>query len=80
MTLQPDVRKMSSMIWFMVPLVAFFVIGLISGIYYEGQVVEKALLNTNLSVCKDIDGKVWIREQVRDDARMNNITVPGITI
>lgn len=52
--------------WICVILLAVFIAGIVIGSASQANALEKALLNENLSVCKDTDGKVWIREQVKN--------------
>ena len=55
-------KRTASVIWFCVPLLAVLIMGVFIGSYYQGNAIEKALLNTNLTLCKDTEGNVWFRE------------------
>jgi hypothetical protein len=65
--LQDDKKKYAKLIWVAVPLLALFVLGYVCGVYQEGKVITSALANENLSICKDADGNIWVR-----DAQTNN--------
>lgn len=56
------IKVLSKAIWIAIPILAIFISGYVFGSYQQGQSMQEALSNTNLTICKDIDGKIWVRE------------------
>lgn len=60
-------EKVSKAIWILIPLLAFFLIGFLSGSYVQGQVTQDALLNPNITLCQDKDGQLWLKETAQQN-------------
>lgn len=55
-------KSIGKAVWFIIPLLAFLIMGFLLGAYWQGKSMETALANDNISICKDSKGKLWIKE------------------
>ena len=77
-----QIRALSKVIWVSIPILAIFILGYVVGSYQQGQSMQEALSNTNLTVCKDVEGKVWLREDKKQNGDIESLiqSLPEINI
>lgn len=57
-----DWQKFGKFVWVCVIVLPLLIMSFMAGSVTKAKSIEAALQNTNISVCRDTDGNVWLKE------------------